>query len=247
MASLSIIIVDPSESLAKELGELARGAIGNGQVYYAKDGYEALFRMKYVVPSVMVTDLDLHKYYSGRKLIESVLRDKRLDSMGIIVMGASAGQEYCVNEVASGRIQFMRKPLDPGEFQRSLGRILSRSGSQTLEFTVRALSAGQTLFREGENAEFAFLVKSGKLMAYCERDGTRENLGEILPGEFVGEMAYIDGEPRSASVDALVDSELIEIPINNLDVIVFSKPAWSKALLKTLSKRLKMANGKRTS
>jgi CRP/FNR family cyclic AMP-dependent transcriptional regulator len=43
-------------------------------------------------------------------------------------------------------------------------------------------------------------------------------------------------------VKALSDCELIEIPIGTLDTVLFSKPAWARALMMTLSKRLKRSN-----
>jgi CRP-like cAMP-binding protein len=55
-------------------------------------------------------------------------------------------------------------------------------------------------------------------------------------------MAYINGEPRSANVKATKDCELVEIPIHLLDHVLFMKPAWAKALMKTLSRRIKNAN-----
>jgi hypothetical protein len=62
-----------------------------------------------------------------------------------------------------------------------------------------------------------------------------------------GEMAYINGEPRAANVIAEGPSELIEIPFERLDHVLFQKPMWSKALMRTLSKRLKNANNYRAS
>jgi CRP/FNR family cyclic AMP-dependent transcriptional regulator len=67
-------------------------------------------------------------------------------------------------------------------------------------------------------------------------------LGMVQPGEFVGEMSYINGENRSADVISDLSAELIEIPFDRLDRVLFQKPAWSKALMRTLSKRLKAAN-----
>jgi CRP/FNR family cyclic AMP-dependent transcriptional regulator len=55
-------------------------------------------------------------------------------------------------------------------------------------------------------------------------------------------MAYINKEPRSACIEALTDAQLIEVPIGLVDKILYKRPAWSRALLQTLSKRLKNAN-----
>jgi CRP-like cAMP-binding protein len=145
-----------------------------------------------------------------------------------------------VEQVASGQLQSIGRRLHPEVIEQALQRALRPTKSDpSMDFCLRTLKPGELLFREGENAEFAYLVKSGRLRAYKEHAGRIDVLGEIGPGEFVGEMAYIDGEPRTASVDSVETSELIELPLKNLDAIVFSKPAWSRALMKTMSKRIK--------
>jgi CRP-like cAMP-binding protein len=107
---------------------------------------------------------------------------------------------------------------------------------------MKLLAPGEKLFRQGDPADLAYLVKSGLLRAYRMQDGKTLTLGDINPGEFVGEMAYINSEPRSADVEAVENCELIEIPLGTFDSLLFSKPTWSMALMKTLSKRLKTAN-----
>jgi CRP-like cAMP-binding protein len=98
------------------------------------------------------------------------------------------------------------------------------------------------LLRDGDSADSVFLVKSGRLKAFKNEGPNEVVLGYINAGEFVGEMAYIHGEARSANVVSLTECELIEIPNDCLDSVLFSKPAWAKALVKTLSSRLKQAN-----
>jgi CRP-like cAMP-binding protein len=104
------------------------------------------------------------------------------------------------------------------------------------------VAPNEFLFKEGEIAKHVFIVKRGRLRAMKGRGEKQITLGEIGAGEFVGEMAHINHEPRSASVQALEDCELIEIPFGSLDMVLFSRPAWSQALVLTLSKRLKSTN-----
>ena len=85
-------------------------------------------------------------------------------------------------------------------------------------------------------------MKSGELTATKEGSNQNVTLGKIKAGEFVGEMAHINNETRSATVQANCDCELIEIPMGTLDLVLFSKPMWAKALVATLSKRLKASN-----
>jgi CRP/FNR family cyclic AMP-dependent transcriptional regulator len=72
--------------------------------------------------------------------------------------------------------------------------------------------------------------------------GKKVVLGNVESGKFVGEMAYINNEPRSAFIEEVSDAQLIEVPIELVDKILYKRPVWSKALLQTLSKRLKIAN-----
>ncbi len=240
-----MLIVEPDEKLARELGEVAKKAIEGCQLIFCKEGYKAAVRMENAAPNVVVTGYDLHKSYTGRKLVETILKNRRFDAVSVIVVGGVGFEGLGTEQIGTGQLQFVPNPLQGESFENALSRASVRGRVTDGEYQVRLLQPGQPLFKEGEAAEHAYLLKKGKLRAFLVRDGRTETLGEILPGEFVGEMAYIDGEPRSANVDAVDYSEVIEIPLKNLDAIVLSKPAWSKALLKTLSRRLKGANQKK--
>jgi CRP-like cAMP-binding protein len=99
------------------------------------------------------------------------------------------------------------------------------------------------LFSEGEEAKVVYIVKNGTLRAYSESvSGARIALGDISAGEFVGEMGHFNHEPRSATVEAISEVDLVEIPLAALDNVIFSKPSWARALVKTLSQRLRRAN-----
>jgi putative ABC transport system ATP-binding protein len=72
------------------------------------------------------------------------------------------------------------------------------------------LSPGEILFRQGERGELIYHVESGQLEVYRElADGGTEVLARVEPGNYVGELGPILNLPRSASVRALEDSDLI--------------------------------------
>ena len=70
------------------------------------------------------------------------------------------------------------------------------------------LSAGETLFREGDEGDAMYVVVSGRLRASREEDGRTVVVGEIARGETVGEMALLTGGKRSATVEAMRDCVL---------------------------------------
>ena len=216
--------------------------ISNASVSTAKDGQEALFRVENQPPAVIVTELDLAKI-NGLDLVHQILKKRTLSEISIIILSPLPDEEHFVTDVVKGRVQFLVDRMNEEKFNACLVKALNRvSRSKDLEFWLHFLTAGEVLFREGEKAESAFIVKKGKLFAYTGEDQNPTALGEVFPGEFVGEMAHINKEPRSATVKAIDDCELIEIPNDSLDLVLFSKPVWAQALMRTLSKRLKRSN-----
>ena len=74
------------------------------------------------------------------------------------------------------------------------------------------LPRGAILFRQDDPESSLYVLLSGRLQAAVRQaDGRVEIVGEIAPGETVGEMALFTGEPRSAEVSAVRDSELVKL------------------------------------
>ncbi len=67
---------------------------------------------------------------------------------------------------------------------------------------ARALAMGEVLIRQGSQEAVMFLLESGVLEVVDERIGTFAVLTTLHPGDVIGEMAFLDGRPRSATVRA---------------------------------------------
>ncbi len=106
----------------------------------------------------------------------------------------------------------------------------------------RKLPTGEYLFREGETAEFAYVLKEGSIeLIKSSIDGDLV-LAEIEPGTLFGEMALIDGSPRSASARATSDSILTEVRSDSFEQYIKSKPDAAVRIMKNLSSQLRSAN-----
>src|SRR3990172_8530960 len=82
---------------------------------------------------------------------------------------------------------------------RFFGGALDRVGLRELEAQVRwvHLKRGEILFRQGSADDDLCIVIKGRLLAvFEEEDGSQKIIGEIAPGETVGEMAILTTEPR---------------------------------------------------
>ena len=106
------------------------------------------------------------------------------------------------------------------------------------------LVPNQILLKEGERSHNMYWVQSGSLKVTKKRGEEEILLGDIHTGELVGEISFLDEEPRSATVKAISDCELIEIPQETIDNIFRTQPKWLEILVKTLAERLRKANAR---
>ena len=72
----------------------------------------------------------------------------------------------------------------------------------------KKFAAGEILFSEGDAGDTAFLVAQGAVQVTREINGKETVLGEIGPGQILGEMALINNQPRMATAKAKEDTEV---------------------------------------
>ena len=216
----------------------------NASVFHGADWFDAKYKIDNVHPKVILVDEYLPKS-SGFDIVTKILKERNNNDIFIVIMSYVADHDLFAAEVASGRVHYLTEPDREQAVVDCIKKIISpkTDAQEQAQFQLRHLSPGDVLFKEGENTEYAFIVKNGRLQAYSEGlDGDRITLGEITAGEFVGEMGHFNHESRSATVEAVTEVDLIEIPHQSLDNVIFSRPSWAKALVKTLAMRLKRAN-----
>lgn len=108
----------------------------------------------------------------------------------------------------------------------------------------KKLTKDEFLLREGDHSQTMYWLQEGQLAVIKRRSNEEVVLGHIYSGELVGEMSFLDNEPRSASVKAITDCELIEIPREAFEKVFQNQPPWFQGLVKTLTERLRKANAR---
>jgi CRP/FNR family cyclic AMP-dependent transcriptional regulator len=105
------------------------------------------------------------------------------------------------------------------------------------------LPRGQTLFREGEQGDRLYVIRSGKVKLGRHSSDGRENLLSVLgPGELFGELSVFDPGPHTASATAVADACLLELTHAELVRWLERYPSVATHLLGTLARRLRRAN-----
>ena len=110
------------------------------------------------------------------------------------------------------------------------------------ELQILNFSAGERIITQGDEADKAYMILSGKARVYLE-DGTRVvELAELGEDEIFGESAILSGQPYGANVEALEDTELYVITPESLSEMLKSSDPIIRALIHMLINRLKATN-----
>lgn len=99
--------------------------------------------------------------------------------------------------------------------------------------------AGDALLREGDPSDFACRIVEGRVVVLRDRGGEAILLGELGPGDFVGEMGVIERKPRSATVRALTDVAVDLIAADAFLDHMSADPETARSLLFRLSERVR--------
>ena len=103
----------------------------------------------------------------------------------------------------------------------------------------RAYPKNSVILFEDDPGDALYVVATGQVKVVLIGEDGREVILSVLgEGEFFGEMALIDDEPRSAHVIAMEDSTLVVLRREDFTNILMQVPAIALALLKELSRRL---------
>jgi CRP-like cAMP-binding protein len=108
--------------------------------------------------------------------------------------------------------------------------------------------AGETVFREGEDARDMFVVLGGEMEVLKKsRLGSDARVALLGPGDWFGEMSIVDVRPRSATIRVLAPARLVRVTAADLDALYRRDlRAYSLVIMnlaRELSRRLRVADG----
>lgn len=103
----------------------------------------------------------------------------------------------------------------------------------------QTLRAHQTLFREGETGDCAYIIESGRIEISRRLNGADHVLAVLGPGEIVGEMALIEDQPRSATAVALEPTVLRTLTREYLQERLQQSDPLLRHLLRRMSRQVR--------
>ena len=110
------------------------------------------------------------------------------------------------------------------------------------QMTEENYAADDVVVREGDPGDHMFLLLTGVMHVYVERDGNIISYSRLHSGEFFGEMALIEGAPRSATVQAEEPSQCLTLSRQGFSDLLNHKPDIAMRIMKELSLRVRRTN-----
>jgi CRP/FNR family transcriptional regulator, cyclic AMP receptor protein len=105
---------------------------------------------------------------------------------------------------------------------------------------LREVPGGTTLFRLGDTGDSMYLIESGRVrISLKDADGSDVTLAELAGGDFFGEMALLDGKPRSADTTVIEDAFFAVLSRDNFLKFVRANPDVALKMLSAITHRLR--------
>jgi CRP/FNR family transcriptional regulator len=107
----------------------------------------------------------------------------------------------------------------------------------------RRFEAGEVVFREGDESDTCYIVRSGRARAVRDHsDGRSITLANFGPGDIFGEFAMFDDERRSATVETLEPTVAVAILGGDMRRLLREHPDLAVKLITALVRRLRETN-----
>lgn len=196
----------------------------------------------FLLAATLYNILTLEKPYTGKNLKEVLRKVKERD---LIYPQKRSPDRHISDELCRivMKASSLRKEDRHNSIQELIDDIDDAVSGRVLKQEKKLFAGGQFLMKEGEDGEEAYLITKGSVQVYRQADSySKVTLGILKEGDIVGEMALITDDKRSASVEALEDTEASVLTKDILSRNLKKMPPYIEKIMATLTRRLQTAN-----
>ncbi len=139
------------------------------------------------------------------------------------------------------------EPVEEGKQKAANSAVPLFSGFSQGEFeeftklmNVQTHGSGEIIVREGDRGKSVYIIASGSVKVYTTMlSGEVVELAKLWPSEFFGEISFLTGKPRTATIETLEDTTVLEMTEDRLNELIQKHPRVRDVLQKYSEMRLK--------
>ncbi len=237
-----IFLVDPDIALLKKIGHFLAEEFPDYEITAMASFDQVLEELEEGFPSLIITYLVNDSGQQVLPILKKNFKKSRRVETPIILTGTRAQFQEGEIEWKEGDVHLVPKAIRLPFLKSVVETCLSHA--KKIQIKEIFLEKNDFLFHEGEFSNSIFVLKKGRLQVLHEAHGREVPLGVIGEGQLVGEMSFLDGKARSATVRALEECLVHELYLGDVQSFFKAQPPWLELLIQTLLNRLREANRK---
>jgi cAMP-dependent protein kinase regulator len=109
----------------------------------------------------------------------------------------------------------------------------------TKRMIIHTLPPGKPIIKEGDTGSSVFILTRGAVHVYATVTGKKIELATLQPSDFFGEIAFLTGRPRTATVETTEESDVLEVDEEDLNEMIRKSPRILDVLHNYHEKRAK--------
>ncbi len=138
------------------------------------------------------------------------------------------------------------EPVEEGTAQPTQSVIPLFSGFTQEEFNeftkrmiIHTVPPGKPIIKEGDRGSSVFVLTRGAVKVYATIAGKKVELAVLQPSDFFGEIAFLTGQPRTATVETVEESDVLEVAEEDLNEMIGKSPRIKEVLKNYHEQRVK--------
>ena len=258
MSKQRILVIDDQQDVRENIAELLE--LSNYEVDSAQNGKVGVKKALTVPPHLILCDIMMPEM-DGYEVLYLLSKNPSTSSLPFIFLTAKAEKSDFRRGMNMGADDYITKPFEAMDLLGAIERRLRKYGELSQVSDVEELvqhaskyhnieeldkeRKSQTfkkkdiIYREGDLGSFVYKIKSGKVKTYRINEDGKEFIYDIKKeGDFLGERATIQDSTRTEFAEAMEATELLLIPKNDFQELIFKNREVSGQFIKMLSNNL---------
>ncbi|MCI5059135.1 MAG: response regulator [Flavobacteriales bacterium] len=258
-----ILLIEDNLEVRENTAELLE--LSNFDVTTAENGKVGIQKAKEELPDLIICDIMMPEL-DGYGVLQFLSRDPQTAGIPFVFLTAKADKTDLRKGMNLGADDYLTKPFEETElidtiemrlkkhrrltqdFEKSKGGIEDffeeakshgRLEDLLVDKKTRSFKKKESIYREGDYANYLYFLESGKVKGYKTDDYGKEFVTELYAkGDFIGYFDLLKGDEYSDSAAALEDSQLLIVPRRDFEDLVFKNRDVASQFIKLLANNI---------
>ncbi|MEQ9404078.1 MAG: response regulator [Cyclobacteriaceae bacterium] len=258
MAKKTILVIEDQPDVRENIVELLE--LSNYNVLSSPDGKDGVKKALASPPDLILCDIMMPEM-DGYEVLYLLSKNPETSIIPFIFLTAKAEKTDFRKGMNMGADDYITKPFEEMELLGAIERRLikheelskanglddlvesaskySSLGDLEKERKTRSFKKKDIIYREDDFGSYVYRIKSGKVKTYRINEDGKEFIHDILKeGDFLGERALIQDTTRTEFAEAMEETELILIPRDDFNELIFGNREVSGQFIRLLSRNL---------